>query len=88
MVNAYSKAQEGLALLKSAVHEILNEYKEDGLRNVDVGKLLGIYHGHVRHEGHISRTILAILEEDGTIMQELESKKWFPVSLQKIESEK
>jgi hypothetical protein len=79
MTNAYSNAQNGLALLKVAVFEILSIYKDEGLRNVDVGKLLGIYRGHIRHEGHISRTILAIMEEDGTIRQDSETKKWYPV---------
>jgi len=78
-MNAYQKAQAGISLLKSAVLEYLRECGQHGLTNAEIGKALGIYMGHVRHEGHISRTILAVLEDDGLVHQDPATKKWFPV---------
>ena len=60
---AYTKAQEGLVGLKTSVRHVLAYYPK-GLRNVEIGHLLGIYHGHIGHEGHISKTLLAIMEEE------------------------
>ena len=50
---AYEKAQEGLALMKQAVVDLLNEYPE-GLRNVDIASALGI---RSDHEGNTKRLI-------------------------------
>jgi hypothetical protein len=36
----------------------------------------GIYHGHVGHEGHISRTVLKLLESDEVIFQDEKTKTW------------
>lgn len=76
LTSPYQKAQTAIAYLKAAVYEILVMAPEAGLRNVDIGRALGIYTGHVEHEGHISRTILALMEADGTINQDKESKSW------------
>jgi hypothetical protein len=76
----YEKAQKGITLLKSAVYEILLESAEKGLRNVDVGKSLGIYTGHIGHEGHISRTILELLKSEGVASQDSE-KSWKLIKL-------
>lgn len=76
LTSPYLKAQTAIAYLKAAVHETLAAAPEGGLRNVDVGRSLGIYMGHVEHEGHISRTILALMEADGTIKQDKDSKSW------------
>jgi ribosomal protein S19E (S16A) len=46
------------------------------MANVEIGKTLGIYPGHVGHEGHIPRTILAMLEEAGVVEQDEDSKRW------------
>jgi ribosomal protein S19E (S16A) len=46
------------------------------MANVEIGKTLGIYTGHVGHEGHIPRTILAMLEDEGVVEQNEESKRW------------
>ena len=34
---------------------------------VDIGRGLGIYGGHVNHEGHIPRTLLSIMESEGVV---------------------
>jgi DNA-binding IclR family transcriptional regulator len=72
---AYRRAQLALAELKAAVLEILVE-EHSGLTNADIGRALGIYSGHIRHEGHISRTILEMLRDDGTAEQDAETKRW------------
>lgn len=77
MKEAYQMAQEAMANLKSAVYlHLKNSQKKEGLTNAEIGRALGIYGGHVRHEGHISRTILAIMESEGVIEQNKDSKKW------------
>lgn len=49
---------------------------EKGLTNAEIGRKLGIYMGHKGHEGHISRTILSLLEEDGMVCQDKVTKRW------------
>jgi len=41
----------------------------------DIDRTLGIYSGHKGHEGHIPRTLLAIMEAEGTVEQ-VSDKKW------------
>lgn len=72
----YESAQIALAQLKAAVYELLKSGPKNGLTNVQVGKSLGIYHGHKGHEGHISRTILGLMEEEGVVYQAEKDKKW------------
>ena len=60
-------------MLKSAVRTVLESAPEEGLRNVDIGKSLGIYMGHV---GHISRTLLAMLDDEGVAEQHGKEKLW------------
>jgi len=74
--NPYFQAQKGLVLLKSSIHTLLSAKYPSGLRNVDIGKALGIYTGHKGHEGHISRTLLEIMQNEGVIEQK-EDKKWY-----------
>lgn len=74
--NAYQLAQNALADLKSEILLILNSAPEGGIRNADIGRTLGIYHGHVGHEGHIPRAILALMENEGTVEQDPETKLW------------
>ncbi|MET3853043.1 hypothetical protein [Rhizobium sp. OAE497] len=76
LASPYLKAQTAIASLKAAVYETLALANGNGLRNVDIGKALGIYMGHVDHEGHISRTILALMESEGTVQQDKTSKTW------------
>lgn len=78
---AYNLAQRGIADLKTAIHSILLEH-ENGLSNAEIGRLLGIYHGHSgQHEGHVSRVLLELMRTEGIIEQDKKTKKW---SLKKI----
>jgi hypothetical protein len=74
-LSPYGIAQHALAELKSAVYLVLKEGPAEGLRNADIGRMLGIYAGHVGHEGHIPRTILAVMESEGVVAQDVE-KRW------------
>ena len=71
----YGMAQRGMTFLKSAVYQLLAE-NIDGLSNVEIGRRLGINIGHIGHEGHISRTILGLLEHEEVVAQDKTSKKW------------
>jgi hypothetical protein len=73
---AYRRAQVSLAELKAAVRTVLEHAPEDGLTNAQIGRSLGIYAGHVGHEGHISRTILAMLESEGVAEQDRGTRCW------------
>lgn len=75
MSDAYLLAQEAMAKLRSAIHIVLEEAPR-GLSNAHIGRSLGIYSGHVRHEGHISRTLLALMEAEGVVEQDRETKLW------------
>jgi hypothetical protein len=72
----YYLAQSAIAQLKAAVHLVLSRASNDGLKNSDIGRQLGIYMGHVEHEGHIPRTLLAIMESEGVVEQDNETKAW------------
>ena len=72
----YQTAQLAIAQLKSAIHSVLELAPEQGLRNVDIGHLLGIYSGHAEHEGHISRSLLAQMENEGVVQQDSDTKHW------------
>ncbi len=75
-LNAYSKAQRAIADLKSSVLEVMLNATDDGLTNAEIGRCLGIYHGHIKHEGHIPRTMLALMEDEGVVEQDAQTKKW------------
>jgi len=72
----YLLAQTAIANLKAAIHMVLASASSNGLSNADIGRLLGIYMGHVKHEGHIPRTLLAIMESEGVATQDSSTKKW------------
>jgi hypothetical protein len=74
---AYQISQKAIADLKSAIHILLSTEGKNGLTNSQIGRALGIYTGHVGHEGHISRTLLGIMEAEGVVLQNKETKKWF-----------
>lgn len=74
--NPYYLAQSAISSLKAAIYFQIDNAPEDGLSNVEIGKSLGIYTGHKGHEGHIPRTLLAMMEEEGVVKQDEESKKW------------
>jgi len=75
-MSPYAMAQRAIAELKSSIHELLLRPTPSGLTNAEIGRSLGIYTGHVGHEGHISRTLLAIMEAEGVVEQDGESKRW------------
>ena len=65
-----------MAMLKSAVYDILLETGPQGIRNVDVGKALGINLGHERHEGHIQRTVLGLMKDEGVASKDENTQLW------------
>lgn len=75
MTEPYLLAQDAMARLRSAVYMTLHS-SPGGLTNAVLGRSLGIYSGHVGHEGHISRTILALMEAEGVVMQDPVKKVW------------
>jgi hypothetical protein len=79
MIDAYRLAQHAVVDLKAAVLTLLEQAGDRGLRNVDIGKTLGIYSGHVGHEGHIPRTLLEMLAHEGIARQDKESQLWYHV---------
>jgi hypothetical protein len=75
MSDPYIVAQDAMAKLKSAVWLRLRDSPE-GLTNAAIGRSLGIYSGHIGHEGHISRTILGLMEVEGVVEQDAVTKAW------------
>jgi hypothetical protein len=76
MDEAYAMAQRAMADLKAAVYTVLSRGPAEGMRNADIGRSLGIYAGHVEHEGHIPRTLLALMEKEGVVQQDPKTKLW------------
>ena len=72
----YRQAQRAMADLKAAAREAISLAEAGGLTNAELGRGLGIYAGHAGHEGHISRTLLAMLEAEGVVQQDEETKRW------------
>ena len=81
----YLQAQHAVAELKSAVLSLVVSAGKSGLKNSQIGRGLGIYAGHVEHKGHISRTLLAMLESEGLLRQDPSTKKWFAHSLEEMD---
>ena len=73
---AYALAQSAMASLKASVRTVLLHGPAEGMKNAELGRTLGIHSGHVDHEGHISRTILAMMEREGVVEQDETTKKW------------
>lgn len=74
--NAYRMAQEAMTYLKAAVYDVLTEAPTDGLTNAQIGRSLGIYMGHVGHQGHISRTVLGLMQAEEVVAQDPTSRRW------------
>lgn len=74
-VEPFHRAQSAMADLKSAVREVLAS-AEEPLTNAQIGRILGIYAGHLGHEGHISRTLLEFLKSEGVVEQDSATKRW------------
>lgn len=75
-MSPYATAQQAIAGLKSSIYEVLLQAASRGLTNAEIGRSLGIYAGHIGHEGHISRTLLAVMESEGVVEQDGETKRW------------
>lgn len=73
---AYAIAQEAITNLKVAIYQILMNAEPEGLKNVEIGKMLGIYMGHKSHVGHIPRTLLALMENEGVVEQDSNTNTW------------
>jgi len=72
----YQKAQRAMADLKTAIHELFIDENTE-LTNVEIGKSLGIYHGHSgKHQGHISRVLLELMQAEGVVLQNKKTKVW------------
>ncbi|PAU94568.1 hypothetical protein CK503_07175 [Aliifodinibius salipaludis] len=76
MHKEYAKAQLAIANLKGTIYSLLENSPKDSLSNAEIGRNLGIYSGHKGHEGHISRTLLAMMEKEGVIEQDEDTKEW------------
>ena len=75
-MSPYHRAQSALTDLKAAIYDVLHAGPAQGMSNAQIGRMLGIYTGHVGHEGHIPRTLLAIMEQEGVVEQKREDKRW------------
>lgn len=71
----YLRAQHAMTELKACVRSLLFKASKHGLTNAEIGRTLGIYVGHSSQVGHISRTILEILEKEGVAHQD-DEKRW------------
>jgi hypothetical protein len=76
MSDPYKVAQHAMSDLKSAVYDVLSKHPDKGFKNSEIGRALGIYMGYIGHEGHISRTISAIMQQEGVAEQEEVTKLW------------
>lgn len=75
MNEPYITAQQVIASLKGAIYTILKN-NPTGLRNAQIGQILGIHKGHGnQHAGHITRTLLETMQVEGTVHQS-ENKLW------------
>ncbi len=83
--NPYFLAQTGIVQLKAAIHLVLSKAPAAGLKNSEIGRLLGIYTGHVEHEGHIPRVCLALMEAEGVVEQDSATKLWRLRSIASLE---
>jgi hypothetical protein len=81
----YLLAQRAVADLKGAVVALLAAAPASELSNAQIGRALGIYGGHIGHEGHIPRTLLEVLKSEGVVIQNAGSKRWRLVRLDEPE---
>ena len=67
MNEPYATAQQAIASLKGAIHTLLKN-SPTGLKNAQIGQMLGIHKGHGnQHAGHITRTLLETMQAEGTV---------------------
>lgn len=78
----YRLAQRAISDLKAAILAELRSAGDEGRTNAEVGRALGIYQGYGgsgQQEGHISRTLLARLQEEGLVTQS-DGHRWKSMS--------
>lgn len=75
-MHPYRRAQSALADLKAAIHQVVLEGPAEGMTNAEIGRTLGIYTGHIGHEGHIPRALLSLMEQEGVVEQIRDTKRW------------
>jgi len=77
-IKSFELAQRAIADLKIAIFQTLASGSEDGMKNVEIGKALGLYSGlkDESQQGYITRTVLALLEADGAVKQDSNTKRW------------
>ena len=76
-IESYKTAQRAVADLKGAILEVLAQCSESGISNASLGRALGIYTGHSSgQEGHISRTLLEMMKNEGVVKQDEKTKTW------------
>ena len=74
-MSPYSKAQKAIAILKDAIYCYLEQRDGKPAKNAEIGRALGIYFGHMGHEGHISRSLLSMMESEEVVEQNGD-KEW------------
>lgn len=75
-VSPYHAAQRAITDLKGAIHAVVSAAGPDGVTNAQVGRMLGIHVGHSGHVGHIPRTLLALMENEGVVKQNPDTERW------------
>ncbi|WP_039020121.1 hypothetical protein [Halocynthiibacter namhaensis] len=73
--HAYESAQHAISELKASIRTVLS-VSPHPLSNAEIGRTLGVYMGHIGHEGHISRTLLAMMQAEGVVDQDEKNKRW------------
>ena len=74
---AYGRAQNAILELKAAVLSLLSTAPSDGMKNCELGRSLGLYMGYGgQHQGCLMRTILDLLEQEGSVVKEPDSQAW------------
>lgn len=76
--DAYRTAQSAVADLKAAIRAVVSQAGSTGLRNAEIGRMLGIYHGYAGagHVGHIPRALLELMRQEGVVVQDPVTKRW------------
>jgi hypothetical protein len=80
-IRPFELAQRAIADLKIAVFHILISGPRTGLKNSEIGRALGLYMrvesgAGGKLEGAIPRLILQLMDSDGSVKQDPNTKKW------------
>jgi hypothetical protein len=77
----YFIAQQAIANLRGAIYQLLLDHPR-GMTNAQISRALGIHLGYKRpnedigHQGCISRSVLQLMEDEGVVAQNIDSKVW------------